>query len=146
MTENDFHKIVKVLEFDDSKKEFVRTKRDAKILENATVSSLLEIQGTKKKVKKFTPDFESEDMVKLAPKKTEKVSRKERLRRQKEREAELKNVLSGDSTDVDQMVKVAQEGGEIQAKEVTQRDLKKLQKLRDRAKEQPEIVSEGAFE
>lgn len=146
LKEDEFHKIVRVLEFDDSRKEFVRTKRDAKILENATVGALLDIQGTKKKVKQFTPDFESEDMVKLAPKKTEKVSRKERLRRQKERENELKNVLAGDNTDVDQMVKVAQEGGEIQAKEVTTRDLKKLQKLRDRAKEQPEIVGEGAFE
>jgi len=34
----------------------------------------------------FVPDFDASDMVKLAPKNVEKVSRKERVKRQRERE------------------------------------------------------------
>lgn len=110
------------------------------------MAGLLDLQKTKKKVEKFQPDFETEDMVKLAPKKGEKLSRKERLQRQREREDKLKAALAENTeTSADDMVKLASEGA-VEAREVSQKDIRRLQRLRDRAKEQTGVVEEGAFE
>ena len=85
-------------------------------------------------------------MVKLEAKPNQpKLSRQERLQRQKEREAELTSLLtiqqtSQDKLDVEDFLKVAQEGGEIQATDITQSDAKRLARLSRKANKSIERV------
>lgn len=79
---------------------------------------------TKKKEVLFQPEFE--DIVKLEPKKNQpKLSRAERRKKQKEREQELQDVLAlqqEGKIDPNEILKIASEGGEIQAVDVTKKD------------------------
>lgn len=73
-------------------------------------------------------------MVKLEAKKDiPKMSREERRQRQQQREQELNALLAMKQTqnvDADTIMQVAQEGGEIQASEVTNQDERRLNRLK----------------
>lgn len=69
-------------------------------------------------------------MVKLEAKDpTTKQSKMERRRKQKEREQELNQILElqkQGTVDPEQILKIAAEGGEVQASDVTKSDLRRL--------------------
>lgn len=103
---------------------------------------------SKKKEVEFQESFPEIDLVKLQPRKDlPKVSRAERRKRQKEREAELENVLTlkqAGKIDADEIMKVASEGGEIQAVDVSRKDQRRLARLKSKASQQSTPAPEVA--
>lgn len=102
-----------------------------------------------KKVVEFEPKFDV-DLVKLEPKKVPKVSRAERRKRQKEREAELNGLLllkQSGQLDEETLLKAASEGGEIGMAEVSAKDKRRLARLKAKAEKGvvTRVVAEGAI-
>ena len=88
------------------------------------------------------------DLIKLQPKKDlPKISKAERRKRQKEREDELQNVLAlkqAGQISAEDLLKVASEGGEIQAVEPTKSDQRRLARLKAKAATQSVPVKSEA--
>ena len=105
-----------------------RSKKDKQFLEDVKLGDLVNMTFGVTKTEEFKEKFDEDvpkDMMKLEAKKVPKVSRAERRKRQKEREEQLQNVLAlkqAGAIDADELLKVASEGGEIEAAEVTQKD------------------------
>jgi len=72
-----------------------RAKNDKKLLENMQLGNIMEMPFAKPKRVKFEPEFEHKDMMKLEAKQNlPKMTREERLNRQKTREQELNTLLA----------------------------------------------------
>ena len=95
---------------------YTRQKKDREILDTMDfqkISDTLFAKSRDDQALPFVSDFDASEMVKLAPKNVEKVSRKERVKRQREREEQLHTILAQTNVDPDIIMKVASEGGEI---------------------------------
>ena len=130
------------------------SKKDRELLDGIDFEMLLRVRKDHLRIKKFDEKFDEgeieQEMVKLAPKRKEKLSRQERIERRKQRNEEISKLLEARESadgqvDADEAVKLIGESG-IQTLDLSDVDKKRLSRLRQKAQgNKGEIIESGSF-